>query len=127
MSQLSTDILICGAGMAGISTAYALAVTHNLHNVLLVDPEPLLSVTSDKSFEGYRNWYPGPGDAMVALSNRSIDILEEIQQQFPHLSDKTAFVLHARRCGWFAGRQYGMFMLDELRKRGVREAYRSYD
>ena len=37
-----------------------------------------LSLTSDKSTEAYRNWWPGPGDAMVAFMNRSIDLLEEI-------------------------------------------------
>src|SRR5256886_11256899 len=34
-----------------------------------------LSLTSDKSTECYRNWWPGPGDDMVALMNRSIDLL----------------------------------------------------
>ena len=33
-----------------------------------------LSLTSDKSTECYRNWWPGPGDAMVRLMNRSIDL-----------------------------------------------------
>lgn len=35
-----------------------------------------MSLTSDKSSECYRNWWPGPGDAMVRLMNRSIDMLE---------------------------------------------------
>jgi len=42
-----------------------------------VDERPPLSLTSDKSTECYRNWWPGPGDDMVALMNRSIDLLEE--------------------------------------------------
>ena len=196
--MLSTDILICGAGIGGISAAYHLATKHNITNVLLVDPQPPLSVTSDKSFEGYRNFWPGPGDAMVALSNHSIDLLEEIHRQqpellhmnrrgylfvsadptradefiamarescqlgvgelrihrgkaddpiytpahahglwdapdgadvildqalirthFPHLANDACLILHARRCGWFAARQFGMYMLDEARARGV--------
>lgn len=70
------DILICGAGIAGIATAHELAVTHGLTNIVLVDERDPLSLTSDKSTEAYRNWWPGPGDAMVALMNRSIDRLE---------------------------------------------------
>ena len=42
---------------------------------------PPLSLTSDKSAECYRNWWPGPGDAMVAAMNRSIDLLEELARE----------------------------------------------
>jgi hypothetical protein len=35
-------------------------------------------LTSDKSTEAYRNWWPGPDDAMVRLMNRSIDLLEDM-------------------------------------------------
>jgi sarcosine oxidase, subunit beta len=72
------DIVICGAGIAGISAAYFLAVRQGLHNVLLVDERDPLCLTSDKSNECYRNWWPGPGDDMVAFMNRSIDLLEEL-------------------------------------------------
>ena len=72
------NVVICGAGIAGISTAYHLAVNHGLQDILLIDERPPLSLTSDKSTECYRNWWPGPGDAMIALMNRSIDLLEEL-------------------------------------------------
>ena len=42
----------------------------------LIDMGPPLALTSDKSTECYRHWWPGPGDAMVALMNRSIDLME---------------------------------------------------
>src|SRR5207249_3927232 len=42
---------------------------------------PPLSLTSDKSTECYRNWWPGPGDAMVAVMNRSIDLLEDLARE----------------------------------------------
>ena len=71
------DVVICGAGIAGIATAHALAVTHGVRNVLLVDERAPLTLTSDKSTEAYRNWWPGPDDAMVQLVNRSIDLLEQ--------------------------------------------------
>jgi len=44
----------------------------------VVDERPPLTLTSDKSAECYRNWWPGPGDDQVALMNRSIDLLEEL-------------------------------------------------
>lgn len=71
------DVVICGAGIAGIATAHALAVTHGVRRVVLVDERPPLTLTSDKSTEAYRNWWPGPDDAMVRLINRSIDLLEQ--------------------------------------------------
>ncbi len=70
------DVVICGAGIAGIATAHALAVRHGVANVVLVDERPPLTLTSDKSTEAYRNWWPGPDDAMVRLMSRSIDLLE---------------------------------------------------
>lgn len=77
----STDILICGAGIAGISTAYHLSVKHGIKNIVLIDERAPLSLTSDKSTECYRNWWPGPGDGMVALMNRSIDIMEALAEE----------------------------------------------
>jgi sarcosine oxidase, subunit beta len=77
----TAEIVICGAGIAGIAAAYHLAVRHGMSDVVLVDERPPLSLTSDKSAECYRNWWPGPGDAMVAAMNRSIDLLEELARE----------------------------------------------
>jgi glycine/D-amino acid oxidase-like deaminating enzyme len=76
MPLKTADVVICGAGIAGISAAYHLALQGVVRDIVLVDPRPPLSLTSDKSTECYRNWWPGPGDAMVSLMNRSIDLLE---------------------------------------------------
>ncbi|MBF8257580.1 MAG: putative oxidoreductase [Anaerolineales bacterium] len=76
MATPRAEVVICGAGIAGISAAYHLAVKHRVGRVVLVDERPPLSLTSDKSTECYRNWWPGPGDAMVRLMNRSIDLLD---------------------------------------------------
>jgi len=81
MTHPTTDAVICGAGIAGIATAYHLTVKHGLKNVILIDERPPLTLTSDKSTECYRNWWPGPGDAMVNFMNRSIDILEELAHE----------------------------------------------
>src|SRR5438309_11737266 len=81
VTQASAEVVICGAGIAGIATAYHLAVRRGVRGVLLVDERPPLSLTSDKSAECYRNWWPGPGDDMVAVMNRSIDLLEELARE----------------------------------------------
>lgn len=89
MTQLTADVVICGAGIAGVSAAYHLTVRSGVRNVLLVEERAPLTLTSDKSTECYRNWWPGPGHAMVSLMNRSIDILEELAHEsgnFFHLS-----------------------------------------
>jgi glycine/D-amino acid oxidase-like deaminating enzyme len=75
MTQRS-NVVICGAGIAGIATAHALAVGQGMRDVVLIDERPPLTLTSDKSTEAYRNWWPGPDDAMVRFMNRSIDLLE---------------------------------------------------
>jgi len=77
MTNSTAEAVICGAGIAGISAAYFLTVKHGIKNVVLVDERPPLSLTSDKSTECYRNWWPGPGEAMVSIMNRSIDLLDE--------------------------------------------------
>jgi glycine/D-amino acid oxidase-like deaminating enzyme len=78
MSQSAPRIVIVGAGIAGVAAAYHLAVKQGCENVVLVEAENPLSMTSDKSTEGYRNWWPGPDTAMTAYMNHSIDLLQEI-------------------------------------------------
>jgi len=78
MIPTRADIIICGGGIAGISAAWHLAARHGLSDILLIEEGSPLMLTSDKSTEAYRNWWPGPGDAMVRFMNRSIDILEEL-------------------------------------------------
>jgi len=79
----TADIVICGAGIAGIAAAYEMAVRRRgerAGQIVLVDPLPPLSLTSDKSTECYRNWWPGPGATMVRFMGRSIDLLEEMAE-----------------------------------------------
>ncbi|HEX5631224.1 MAG TPA: FAD-dependent oxidoreductase [Acidimicrobiia bacterium] len=72
----SASVVIAGAGIAGVATAYFLTVRHGVRDVVLCDPRPPLSLTSDKSTECYRNLWPNR--PMVGLMNRSIDLLEEL-------------------------------------------------
>jgi glycine/D-amino acid oxidase-like deaminating enzyme len=46
---MDAKLVICGAGIAGVTTAYQLAVKHGMKDIVIVDPLPPLSLTSDKS------------------------------------------------------------------------------
>ena len=46
-----------------MSTAYFLTVGQGVESVVLCDPLPPLTLTSDKSTECYRNWWPDPSMA----------------------------------------------------------------
>ena len=78
---MNTEAVICGAGIAGVAAAYHLSVRRGLRGVVIVDERAPLSLTSDKSTECYRNWWPGPDTAMTALTNRSIDMLESLARE----------------------------------------------
>ncbi len=84
------NVVICGAGITGVSAAYFLAKA-GVEDILLVDERPPLSFTSDRSTECYRNWWPDP--VMLALMNRSIDLMEE-------LADESRNVFHLNRRGY---------------------------
>ncbi len=84
------DILICGAGITGIAAAYYLTRA-GMKNILLIDERPPLSLTSDRSTECYRNWWPDP--AMLGLMNRSIDLMES-------LADESGNIFRLNRRGY---------------------------
>lgn len=84
------DAVICGAGICGVSAAYFLARS-GVSKILVVDDRPPLSLTSDRSTECYRNWWPDP--ALVMLINRSIDLLEQ-------LADESHNRFHLNRRGY---------------------------
>jgi glycine/D-amino acid oxidase-like deaminating enzyme len=76
---VKADAVICGAGIAGVTTAHQLATNFGFGHVVIVDPLAPLTLTSDKSTECYRNWWPNA--PMVGLMNRSIDLLEGFAAQ----------------------------------------------
>ncbi len=72
------EVIICGAGITGVSAAYYLAKA-GIQDILLLDERPPLSLTSDRSTECYRNWWP---DAeILKLMNRSIDLMEQLANE----------------------------------------------
>ncbi len=93
MTDSHAEVVICGAGIAGIATAYFLAVKSKVQNVVLLERDTPLSMTSDKSTECYRNWWGGIDNAMVGLMNRSIDWLEVI-------ANETGNQIHLNRRGY---------------------------
>src|SRR5262245_9399388 len=85
MVKSSMDVVICGAGMAGIAAAYHLAVRQGVKKIALIDVRPPMTLTSDKGTQAYRNCWPGPGDTMVRFMNRSIDLMEELARECDNL------------------------------------------
>ncbi|MGN6572801.1 MAG: NAD(P)/FAD-dependent oxidoreductase [Pseudolabrys sp.] len=71
-------VVICGAGIAGIAAAWSLTTAFGADDVTIVDQDRPLSLTSDKSTEAYRNWWPGPDWEMTAFMDRSLDLIEDI-------------------------------------------------
>ncbi len=70
----SADVVVCGAGMAGICTAFFLTKM-GVRDILLVDRRFPLTFTSDKSAETYCNWWPD--ETMLRFLNRSTEIMEQ--------------------------------------------------
>jgi glycine/D-amino acid oxidase-like deaminating enzyme len=78
----TSDIVIVGAGIIGAALAYELSVVQR-RRVTLIERGVPLSLTSDKSTECYRTWWPGPDDAMLRLISRSVDRLEQLDRLVP--------------------------------------------
>ncbi|HEX5240630.1 MAG TPA: FAD-dependent oxidoreductase, partial [Candidatus Limnocylindrales bacterium] len=62
-------IMIAGAGIAGIATAFSLA-ERGIRDVVIVDPRPPLSLTSRRPETNYRLWWP--------LAARSLALVEAL-------------------------------------------------
>lgn len=73
----SADVVVCGAGIAGVAAAWHLAVRQGVRRVVIVDAREPLTFTSNKGTQGYRNWWPGPDDTMLRFVSRSLELLEE--------------------------------------------------
>jgi sarcosine oxidase subunit beta len=74
----------------GVSAAHFLSKA-GIRDILLLDENPPLSLTSDHSTECYRNWWPDPN--MLALMNRSIDLMEQ-------LADESGNIFRMNRRGY---------------------------
>jgi glycine/D-amino acid oxidase-like deaminating enzyme len=72
------DIVIAGAGIAGVATAYHLSEHHGITDIVLVDPRPPLTLTSNKTGANYRDWWPVR--PMVELASRSIQLMNALRK-----------------------------------------------
>lgn len=86
----TAEVVICGCGITGVAAAYFLSRA-GITDIAIVDERPPLSLTSDRSTECYRNWWPDA--AMLALMNRSIDLMEA-------LADESGNVFRMNRRGY---------------------------
>ena len=73
------EVVICGAGIAGVSAAYHLSLRHGVRDIVLVDERPPLSLTSAYGTEAYRNWWPDL--PMFRFMERSIGLMEELARE----------------------------------------------
>jgi glycine/D-amino acid oxidase-like deaminating enzyme len=87
----TAEVVIAGAGIAGIAAAYQLAVRAGVTRVVVVDPREPLSLTTSRGAEAYRNYWPGPDDTMACFMDRSIDLLDALDHESGH-----AFELNRR-------------------------------
>ena len=70
------NIAICGAGIAGIATAWSLAVKYRQQKIILIDKHQPMSLTTSKSGENFRDYWPHP--CMTALTRHSIDMMQAL-------------------------------------------------
>ncbi len=105
VKQDHTEIVVIGAGYAGISTAFYLATHYGKASIRIVDPRPPMSYTSAQSGDNYRNWWPHP--TMTAFTDASIDLLEQLARD----SDN---VLNMSRRGYLLATRDRSINLGEL-------------
>lgn len=79
MKKTHFEVAVVGCGSIGLASAYYLARHHGIHDIALIDSGQPMAFTSAQSGENYRNWWPH--SSMVAFTNRSIDLLEEIARE----------------------------------------------
>ncbi len=106
-----TRLTIVGAGIAGVASAYYLALAGDVRDVVLVDARAPLGLTTAASGENYRTWWPQP--ALSALVTRSLELIEEIARRTdncPHLT-RLGYVYATREADAdaFARRQLDLY------------------
>ncbi len=72
----NVHIAICGAGIAGIATAYYLAIKYRQQDIVLIDKNLPMSLTTSKSGENFRDYWPQP--CMTALTRHSLDLMKTL-------------------------------------------------
>ena len=78
-SMNNAQITICGAGIAGIATAYYLATKYDQKNIILIDKNQPMSLTTSKSGENFRDYWPQP--CMTALARHSMSLMQTLSEE----------------------------------------------
>lgn len=76
----NADIIICGAGIAGVATAYYLSQKYQATNIVLIDKQQALSFTTAMSGENYRDYWPQ--SCLMNLVSHSIELMQELAPEF---------------------------------------------
>lgn len=92
-------IAICGAGIAGVATAYYLLQKRTDLEIIVIDKQQPLSFTTSKSGENFRDYWPQP--AMQQFVGHSIDLMQELlelhgQDAFEMTFSGYNFITHQR-------------------------------
>jgi glycine/D-amino acid oxidase-like deaminating enzyme len=87
MPRNDVEIVVVGAGIVGIATAYYLCTRYKKASVLLLDSRQPMSFTSAQSGDNYRNWWPHA--TMTAFTNDSIDLMEQIASATSNVMNMT--------------------------------------
>lgn len=85
--KADAEVLVIGAGIVGIATAYYLCTRYRKSSVLLVDARPPMSYTSAQSGDNYRNWWPHP--VMTSFTDDSIDLMERLAEESSNVFNMT--------------------------------------
>jgi glycine/D-amino acid oxidase-like deaminating enzyme len=76
----NNTIIICGAGIAGVATAYYLLKENKNIKVVLIDKNQPLSFTTSKSGENFRDYWPQKN--MRLFVNDSILLMKELREKY---------------------------------------------
>lgn len=80
MQKTNNTIAICGAGIAGIATAYYLLKKQSNLKVILIDKNQPLSFTTSKSGENFRDFWPQ--QPMTEFSSHSIELMKALKEEY---------------------------------------------
>ncbi|MCZ6619690.1 MAG: FAD-dependent oxidoreductase [Gammaproteobacteria bacterium] len=86
-----SHIAVCGAGLAGIATAYYLAIKYRQDHIVLIDKLQPMSLTTSKSGENFRELWPQT--CMTLLMRHSLDLMQA-------LADENDNVFNMRNTGY---------------------------
>ncbi len=96
---MKSTVAICGAGIAGVATAYYLKRHSPGTEVLLIDKNQPLSFTTSKSGENFRDYWPQ--ECMQQFISHSIALMKELrgaygEQSFDLVESGYDFISHNR-------------------------------